>query len=456
VVQRKYLVIYFYDTVSRLLYKNPKRIRKLDRLGISKNLRYKNKIKFFNDANISLDMVIIVTLQTILSINIKALITVNIVCTPGTFKSESVNSTGLKNDRDLVGLSSTSNRGWATYDLSAIPSGVCILSVTANFTTYLSSGSGTNNIYEFLGNPADSANFGSFCNVSSQTLVNDLDIELSYVNPNNGTTSIYQPWMLTSEATNAKGNNSSDPFERVDIIPGQVPSTYSVYVVTVSHKGNLQAGSPQKFSLIITGVFPSGACPPDITIPSNAAFSTPLTESDTWIKTTSNTTTNSVVISPTATVKFDANPSSAPSNSGHVLLNPGFMANPTTGSFTAQAYNGCTAGSPLRLKQNSDTIVEKVLVDGSFEVVDSRSRTQSEFSLYPNPASTQLTITNAAIEDEKIQLIVLKLDGQVLINQEIEHFSTNYPLDVTQLSNGFYFIKIHYKGRSEILKFLKN
>ena len=79
-------------------------------------------------------------------------------------------------------------------------------------------------------------------NNSNPMLVNDLDIRVT----KGSTTS--NPWRLTGITTNGKGDNSVDPFERVD-----VANATGTYTITVSHKGSLTGGS-QNYSLIVTGL----------------------------------------------------------------------------------------------------------------------------------------------------------------------------------------------------------
>lgn len=78
-------------------------------------------------------------------------------------------------------------------------------------------------------------------NDDTPVLVNDLDIQVSQ------NEDIFQPWKLTSVNSNTKGDNSVDPYERVDI-----EGASGVYTITVTHKGTLE-NSLQNFSLIITG-----------------------------------------------------------------------------------------------------------------------------------------------------------------------------------------------------------
>lgn len=102
------------------------------------------------------------------------------------------------------------------------------------------------------------------------------------------------------------------------------------------------------------------ACEVDKVIASNANFAEPLTESSTWIQTTENLTGNSVVISPTAQVKFDANPTN-----GYVRLKSGFYTKPTTGFFMAQCVDGCGPEIPGAKKVNMKLLIEGYANGGS-------------------------------------------------------------------------------------------
>ncbi|MEQ9466622.1 MAG: S8 family serine peptidase [Ekhidna sp.] len=95
--------------------------------------------------------------------------------------------------------------------------------------------------------PAGTANTGT-TNLSTPVLVNDLDIRVS-----KGATT-YTPYRLTGVNSNGTGDNTVDPYERVDI-----SSATGSYTVTVTHKGSLSGGS-QNFSLVVTGLGASQPC----------------------------------------------------------------------------------------------------------------------------------------------------------------------------------------------------
>ncbi|EDP70931.1 putative surface protein [Flavobacteriales bacterium ALC-1] len=79
-------------------------------------------------------------------------------------------------------------------------------------------------------------------NNPNAVLVNDLDIRVT----KGGATS--NPWRLTGITTNGTGDNTVDPFERVD-----VSNASGTYTITVTHKGSLTGGS-QNYTLIVTGL----------------------------------------------------------------------------------------------------------------------------------------------------------------------------------------------------------
>ncbi|MDY8137119.1 GEVED domain-containing protein [Aquimarina sp. 2201CG5-10] len=79
-------------------------------------------------------------------------------------------------------------------------------------------------------------------NSNTAVLVNDLDIRVTKGS------STFNPYRLTSITTNGTGDNSVDPYERVD-----VANASGTYTITVTHKGSLTGGS-QNFSLVVTGL----------------------------------------------------------------------------------------------------------------------------------------------------------------------------------------------------------
>ncbi len=92
-------------------------------------------------------------------------------------------------------------------------------------------------------------------NDHTAALVNDLDIRITRGN------TTYTPYRLTSVTANGTGDNTVDPFERIDVAntnPGDV------YTITVSHKGDLD--DDQAYSLIVTGIIVPSDNPSVVTL----------------------------------------------------------------------------------------------------------------------------------------------------------------------------------------------
>ena len=77
----------------------------------------------------------------------------------------------------------------------------------------------------------------------------------------------------------------------------------------------------------------------------------------------------------------------------------------------------------------------------------------SNFSFYPNPATSKLNIQVPNPQSEKLQLKVFNLNGQVLISQQTQ-ITMNYTLDVSQLPQGNYLLKLLGKNEVFVRKFV--
>lgn len=75
---------------------------------------------------------------------------------------------------------------------------------------------------------------------------------------------------------------------------------------------------------------------------------------------------------------------------------------------------------------------------------------KSEFSVFPNPTTDFLEIQSKEIEFDQIEII--SLNGDILLKQEILNSSR---IDVSSLSNGFYFLKLSNSNLTVSRKFEK-
>ena len=75
---------------------------------------------------------------------------------------------------------------------------------------------------------------------------------------------------------------------------------------------------------------------------------------------------------------------------------------------------------------------------------------EPKFNLYPNPVSNQLIIASEGIETEKIK--VYSMSGI----QVLEASAAANSIDVSNLSEGLYFIEISSSEGKRVQKFIKN
>ncbi len=75
---------------------------------------------------------------------------------------------------------------------------------------------------------------------------------------------------------------------------------------------------------------------------------------------------------------------------------------------------------------------------------------QDGFVIYPNPTSGQLIIHNPNNNSESAVLNVMNSMGQVVMSNTITNFTGTHYVDLSELSNGLYFVEIT-TGESRIL-----
>ena len=257
--------------------------------------------------------------------------------------------------------------------------------------------------------PAGTANTGT-PNDPTAALVNDLDIRITQ----GGTT--HNPWRLTGVDTNGTGDNTVDPFERVD-----VTGATGTYTITVTHKGTLTNAS-QRFSLVVTGISSSIALikkTPKLTVCSNndAVFNFDYKQIG------GGTTNLSATDVPTgATLNFSQNSISADGSFSVTLSN---LTNVATGSYEIKitANNGSetetrtihlqiyhSTFSPITLQQPTNGSV----TGGTTNLLQWTADANAEeyvFQMATNP-NFNTPITNATISETQY-LVSGLTQGQV-------------------------------------------
>lgn len=136
--------------------------------------------------------------------------------------------------------------------------------------------------------PAGTIQTSSELNSATARLVNDLDIRITK------SETTFLPWRLTSANANGKGDNTKDPYERIDI-----DNATGEYTITITHKGTTLSGNNQRYSLIVTGIITSNQEDCAAIIPSSVTFNT--------ITNTSATINWTAVIGTTYEVRYKLN-----------------------------------------------------------------------------------------------------------------------------------------------------
>ncbi|WP_286925813.1 T9SS type A sorting domain-containing protein [Flavobacterium sp. UBA4197] len=167
--------------------------------------------------------------------------------------------------------------------------------------------------------------------------------------------------------------------------------------------------------LFVANVF-GQSCPLTVTI-TTPDYAVGLTQSNTWIKGSSN-------ILNTASVKFDASPAF-----GYIELNPGFLANPSTGVFIAQPLDGC--GALIPAKQNAE---EGNVTELTGDVV----------TLVPNPNNGIFALELTGIGNGVVE--VFDLTGKRVYERnfikENKEENLKIEIDIQMNERGVYLVKV--------------
>ncbi|MFA6925007.1 MAG: T9SS type A sorting domain-containing protein [Bacteroidales bacterium] len=99
---------------------------------------------------------------------------------------------------------------------------------------------------------------------------------------------------------------------------------------------------------------------------------------------------------------------------------------------------------------DADTIKSCVVLDKAESILEYVSK--SELNIFPNPVKDNLTIEILQTKKESI-LTICNVDGQELIRQQIKNSKTQ--IDISNLTNGIYFVKLITDKTVEIRKIIK-
>ncbi|WP_036381205.1 S8 family serine peptidase [Muricauda sp. MAR_2010_75] len=265
-------------------------------------------------------------------------------------------------------------------------------------------------------------------NSTTPALRNDLDIRITKAG------GIYYPWRLDPAKANdaaTRGDNSVDPYERVEI-----ENASGVYTVTVSHKGNLTNGF-QDFSLIVSGAQVSQC---SIEIPSDIELvtSTDAGSTITWSEATETL----------FEVQYKAVSEEAWSNE-LTWENSFDLSNLEMGTvYEVQVRSICTENAVSEFSdvfqfefngQETEALVyEPLSYAQDFEV-----------SVYPNPAVNYLSIEAELSPDAQYSIITTS--GNVIKKGKVED-----TINVSSLASGLYVLLVQDHGGARSTKFYKN
>ena len=128
-----------------------------------------------------------------------------------------------------------------------------------------------------------------------------------------------------------------------------------------------------------------------------------------------------------------------------IYLNPGFIVN-TGSTFTAQIGSGCASSK-----------------DNAASTISASTGTQGQKliqSIYPNPVSDQVTLEYMLDKEASVEFTLITLSGKMLKTfkdkKTLPTGSHSRTIDVQELPNGIYFIKVKTPYHTEALPILKN
>ena len=131
----------------------------------------------------------------------------------------------------------------------------------------------------------------------------------------------------------------------------------------------------------------------------------------------------------------------------YIKLEPGFHAR--NGSrFQAIIYKKPTLKSTTLETDYSIDDNNTIFIDDKENIIE------SSFSIYPNPANDYLILSSNIDINSYIQIIINNLLGKT-IYLYTGHFNENHEINIENIPQGVYFIRINYKNNYYIKKFIK-
>jgi hypothetical protein len=111
-------------------------------------------------------------------------------------------------------------------------------------------------------------------------------------------------------------------------------------------------------------------------------------------------------------------------------------------------WDGSTAkGGNSFVEEKENIVVEEFHKQGILP--------ETELLVYPNPASGYITIASASPEENIYTIYLTNVSGQVILNKKINIIGGKYLLDISNIRNGYYILRIDINNRVKLVKIIK-
>lgn len=88
-------------------------------------------------------------------------------------------------------------------------------------------------------------------------------------------------------------------------------------------------------------------------------------------------------------------------------------------------------------------------------IFSASNKLQGKIRVYPNPVENELYIELTENSSFKGRIEVISMNGTILHVEQTNEQSSSYKIDVSRLSQGIYFCKVHFGDDVQIVKFHK-
>jgi hypothetical protein len=78
-----------------------------------------------------------------------------------------------------------------------------------------------------------------------------------------------------------------------------------------------------------------------------------------------------------------------------------------------------------------------------------------DFAIMPNPANNYVDLKVNA-KNENATMLIYNITGEIVKEEKIGTKTNSYRADISELSNGTYFIKLNGKNSTEVVKLIVN